>query len=146
MHHAYGLVAALKFYKKKFKRVIYKRKEISDKFTFEYDGFYFEYLYTNNKNQNLRENGKIFLKNADKELINISFSKDQYQVLKNESIDLFFNENKKNFINFSEDEYLKYHLKHEAKFVTIIKIFKLMKIEFLAKMLVNLSIKIGILR
>ena len=49
-------------------------------------------------------------------------------------------------IDATIDNYLTYHLKGEAVFVTIIKILKKIKIQLLAKILIFLLIKINILR
>ena len=78
--------------------------------------------------------------------LEFSFSKKDYAFLKNRSINSFFDDNENNFKNLKEDNYLTYHLKGEAIFVTTIKIFKLIKIEWFAKFIIFLLIKLHILR
>jgi hypothetical protein len=145
MHHAYGAFAALNI-KKKLDRVKYIKNRNSDEFIFTYTNFKFHYIFENNKKNNVRESGKIFLKNDNNLNLEFSFSKKDYAFLKNRSINSFFDDNENNFKNLKEDNYLTCHLKGEAIFVTTIKIFKLIKIEWFAKFIIFLLIKLHILR
>ena len=145
MHHAYGAYAALNF-NKKLDRVKYIKDINSDEFILTYANFKFHYIFENNKKDNIKENGQIFLKSDDNWNVEFSFSKKQYTFLKNNSINSFFDDNENNFKYLNKDNYLTYHLKGEAVFVTIIKILKKIKIQWLAKILIFLLIKINILR
>ncbi len=144
LHHAYGAVAALDLEKKLIK-IDFKKGKVSDEFQLIYNKIKFKYIFNNNKKDNIRENGNIIFKKVDgnKEIIHLT--KSEYQSLKKDSIYFFFNDNESSFLNFSDDNYLRNHLKNEAIFCTIVKIFKSFKSNLFAKILVIIFIKLGIL-
>ena len=145
MHHAYGAIAAINS-KTNLKKVFYIKKKSSDEYLFKYNCFEACYMFKNNKNENVRENGIIsleFHENGSKEF---SFSKQEYKALKCQSLDYFFDENEEKFKNFKQDTYLINHLKNEAIFVTIIKIAKFTKFYWFPKFVVNIFITLGVLK